>query len=344
MLFSRMFLASFAVLASLVLAAPTQILAQKPKEILWSHAFDLACRKFGESEFKKDTQKFGVEAFKDTNNNLGIYICQNGSMAIAPGFEGIKPPLEKSKGPDWLTGLDLPARKAGQKTFTKDTPVHAMEVFRDPNTDNWLYVTEKGVLASTPVKSKDATGNKAPKWAHSVDLNVRKGGEKDWKDATKIGIEVYHDQNTNNLVYITDNGYIAVVPAPVGLKYSEEGKAPAWLHGLDLACRKYNEPNFTKDTRKYGVEVFQDLNNGNLIFLCETGSLAVVGGPKELKAPTTGVKSPQWKHGLNLKARQYGEEVFSDKTRVFGGEVFVDENLGVTIYIGENGVITAKGQ
>src|SRR5665213_2734353 len=52
-----------------VLALPG-VRAQKPKELEWSHAFDLAVRKLGEADFSKETQKFGVEAFKDDNNNL----------------------------------------------------------------------------------------------------------------------------------------------------------------------------------------------------------------------------------------------------------------------------------
>lgn len=313
---------------------------QKPKELLWTHAFDLACRKLGEAEFTDKTQKFGVEAFKDTNNDLGMYISQVGALQACTGFEALKPPVQ-SKGPEWLTGLDIPARKAGEKEFTKDTKVHAMEVFRDPNTGNWVYVTETGLIACCPAKGA-ATSNsgKAPKWSHSVDLLVRKGGVKDWKEASKVGIEIYRDPNTGNLIYISEIGAIAVLP-DTNPQEIKEGKAPEWLHGLDLACRKHNEPSFSKDTRKFGVEVFLDTNTGNLIFICETGHLAVTPGPKNVKAPTANVKEPQWTHGLNVKARQYGEKEFSEKTRVYGGEVFRDENVGVTLYISETGTISA---
>src|SRR5438093_576760 len=99
---------------------------QKPKELVWTHAFDLACRKLGEDKFTKDTKKYGVEAFKDTNNDLGLFISEVGGIGITPtGFGGLTGAIADSKGPDWLTGLDLPARTAGQKAFTKDTKVHA---------------------------------------------------------------------------------------------------------------------------------------------------------------------------------------------------------------------------
>lgn len=309
---------------------------QKPKDLQWTHAFDLSCRSYGKAEFDKDTPKFGVEAFRDNNNNLGLYISQAGSIGLGGGFKDLKLPLA-SKGPDWITGLDLPARDAGVKEFKKDTKVHAMEIFRDPNVSNWLYITEKGNLATTAAKSAAAGGNKAPKWVHSVDLLVRKGGNREWKDALKYGIEVYRDGNTGNLVYICQTGHVAVIPEAAETK--GDGKAPEWLHGLDLACRKHNEPNFTKDTRKFGVELFRDENNGNLMFLTETGSLAVTPGNTAFKAPTPKVAEPHWTHGLNVKCRAVGEKEFSEKTRTFGIEVFRDENVTATIYINELGNI-----
>jgi hypothetical protein len=327
------------VLAVLGAPAPAQ---PKPKELQWTHAFDLACRKYGEDKFTDKTQKYGIEAFKDNNNGLGLFVSQTGSLAITHGFDTLKAPVVESKGPKWLTGLDLPARKAGEKVFTKDTKVHSMEIFLDPNTDNWLLITEKGNIASTGAKAKSSSGTDAPKWAHSVDLSVRKGGIKEWKGAAKYGVEVYRDPNTRNLVFISENGHIAVSPEPAGLKIDpKEAKAPDWLHGLDLSCRKHDEKAFTKDTRKFGVEVFYDAATGHYVFICETGSIAVAPAPKEVKAPTSNVKEPRWTHGLNVKCRRYGEKDFSDKTQVFGAEVFRDENVGVSLYISETGALAA---
>jgi hypothetical protein len=311
----------------------------KPKELQWTHAFDLACRKFGEDKFDKNTQKFGVEAFRDTNNDLGMYIAQTGSIAVVnTGFASLKLPL-KSAGPKWLTGLDLPARKAGEKAFTKETKVHAMEVFQDPNTSNWLYITEKGNVASTAIKKAPGSGAGAPKWVHSVDLSVRKGGVKEWKDAAKYGVEIYRDLNTGNLIFISETGQIAIAPETTPVK-TDAVKAPDWLHGLDLSCRKHDEKSFTKDTRKFGVEVFHDTTTGHLIFICETGTITVAPAPKDIKAPTPNVKEPRWTHGINVKARAYGEKDFSDKTRVYGLEVFQDPNVGVTLFICETGSIS----
>jgi hypothetical protein len=55
-------------------------------------------------------------------------------------------------------------------------------------------------------------------------------------------------------------------------------KAPLWLHGMNVKARTSKEDDFNKDTRKFGIEVYRDENNGNLIYVSETGSIAVVPG------------------------------------------------------------------
>ena len=65
---------------------------------------------------------------------------------------------------------------------------------------------------------------------------------------------------------------------PVVQAQGEKAKAPEWKHGMELRVRKAGEPDFNKDTKKYGIEVFRDENNGNLIYISETGAIAVVPG------------------------------------------------------------------
>ncbi len=330
----RFALLAFAVLCFSIVAADGQ--EKQLKELQWSHAFDLACRKFGETGFDKKTPRFGVETFRDNNSGVGLYISEKGTMAIAPNFAAVKPPLNPSKGPAHMTGLDLPARKAGEKDFKKDTKIHCMEAFRDPNVDNWLFVTDQGYIASTDGTKFPGVTNKQPKWAHSVDLQVRKGGVKEWKDATKFGIEVYRDGNTGNLIYVTEHGHIAIIPETKEI--TGAGKSPEWLHGLDLRCRKHDEKPFTKDTRKFGVEVYSDIHTGNLIFISETGSIGVAPAPAGIAAPTAKTKEPVWTHGLNVKCRPFGKAEF-DQAIPYGAEVFRDENVGVVLYINELGNI-----
>jgi len=57
-----------------------------------------------------------------------------------------------------------------------------------------------------------------------------------------------------------------------------ESKTPKWLHAMNLKARKHTEGNFDDKTTKFGIECFRDENNGNLIYISETGSIAVVPG------------------------------------------------------------------
>ena len=71
-----------------------------------------------------------------------------------------------------------------------------------------------------------------------------------------------------------------IIGGQVPYVYGQAAKAkdPSWLYGLNLKARKSDENDFTDKTKKYGIEVFKDENNHNLIYISETGSIAVVPG------------------------------------------------------------------
>jgi hypothetical protein len=71
-------------------------------------------------------------------------------------------------------------------------------------------------------------------------------------------------------------GAVAMQLPFVRAQDASKAKAPEWRHGMELRVRKAGEPDFNKDTKKYGIEVFRDENNGNLIYVSETGSISVV--------------------------------------------------------------------
>jgi hypothetical protein len=73
-------------------------------------------------------------------------------------------------------------------------------------------------------------------------------------------------------------GLLLAPHLPFAQAQESKVKPPIWLHGLEVKSRKAGEQDFTKDTKKYGIEVFKDDNNGNLIYVSETGSIAVVPG------------------------------------------------------------------
>jgi hypothetical protein len=73
-------------------------------------------------------------------------------------------------------------------------------------------------------------------------------------------------------------GMLLAPHLPFGYGQESKVKAPLWLHGMNVKARKADENDFNKDTKKYGIEVYKDENNGNLIYITETGSIAVVPG------------------------------------------------------------------
>jgi hypothetical protein len=318
----------------LLVAGLTARAQEKEKAPEWKHALELRARKAGEEDFTKDTKKYGVEVYLDTNG-AGLHLTETGSLAVISG-KLFKPAEGKIKDPLWQHALALGARKAGEKEFTKDTRRFGFEVSRDENNGNLIYVSETGNIDTVAARYAERTPGKAknPTWKHAMNLKVRKAGEKDFtKDTQKFGVEVFKDENNGNLIYLTETGSFAVVPGK--LVGDGTGKEPAWKHGMELAVRKAGEKVFGKDTKKYGIEVFLDENNGNLIYLGETGEIAVV--PAKLTKPTPATpKDPEWKHAMELSARKAGEADFA-KARKYGVEVYSDENNGNLIYLSETG-------
>jgi hypothetical protein len=248
---------------------------------------------------------------------------------------------EKTKGPKWVHALDLNCRPFGESDWKKATKF-GIEVFKDEATDNWIYISQEGSLAVLPAKAS-LNSKKKPQWLADLDLKCRKGGESDFEKAEKFGVECFKDDAADNLVYLCQAGFIAVTAAKPDLKV-ENPKKPTWLHALDLKSRKGREDDFKKATL-YGVEVFRDENTGNLIYISQTGNVAVAPPAKNVVAENDNPKKPTWLHALELKARPAGEDDFA-KGEVFGVEVFKDENADTLIYLSHTGsiaVIPAKG-
>lgn len=198
------------------------------------------------------------EVFVDKHNGQWLAVSEVGNLATlrtptAPGPKDNPPPK-------WLHGLELKCRKAGENDFTKDTKRYGLEVFKDENTGQLIYICETGSIATVPAGTASTPAEpKAPTFVHGLELKCRKGGEIDFTPATKkFGLEVFKDENTGNLVYITETGMIAVIPGS-GITPPAKVKGPTWLHGLEFRVRKANEPDFTKDTQ-LRREIFRDEN------------------------------------------------------------------------------------
>lgn len=103
-------------------------------------------------------------------------------------------------------------RKAGDKDFNKDTPRFGLEVYRDDNTGDAIYISQTGLIGVVPGLPATLPKIKDPAWLHGVEMQARKAGDAEFKKDTKrYGLEIYRDENSGNLVYITELGAVPAV-------------------------------------------------------------------------------------------------------------------------------------
>jgi len=338
---SRHVLVSLLAAALLLLAfAPAPAQDDKTKAPENRYGLALKYRKFDQDEFDAK-QKYALECFQEEETGNAIYVAQTGALcvvtkALFKGGDG------KNKGVLAQHGFSIAVRPADSKA---KQPKFGVECFLDENNNNLVYLTEIGSLSVIPQKYATVNKGKIKGYTrtHGLNLRVRKAGDKDWdKPTTKtFGVDVFIDENNDNVIYLCENGAACVLPAAIAGKSSEKGEKPVWQYGLDLKVRGPNEKTPTKDSKTFGLEVFKDVNNGCLVYVCETGSIAVVGskyakfiGEKEKS------KDPELKRGFNLGVRGLDQDKFDDKTKKVGIEVYQDENNGNLIYLSETGQLS----
>ena len=306
-----------------------------PTRPVFLYGHDLRVRTGGSPNFDPKTPTVGVELFQLKNLNALVAISQAGDLAVQPLTN-----LDANHNGKWLFAHDLNARKADEMKFTPTTKKFGVEVFHDLASGNLLYVCESGTIAL----AKDAAAAKTdgePSWHHALLLKVRGIDQSNFDDSSKkFGLEVFKDSNTGKLIYISETGSLAIGTAPQTAPAPDEVKAPQALYGLTVQVRDAEQKNFTDDTKKYSVEVFKDANTGELIYITDTGSIAVAPAPASLKK-NGGVT---WEQAVVMKARPGGVADFA-KGNAYGVELFVDENTGYKLFVSNVGniaVMTGK--
>ena len=325
--------AGFVIAAGLALAVGSPDLAAQPKttdkgpppKFLYGH--DLKVRPGGQRDWDKAV-KIGVEVFQDETTKATIGISEAGNISVFPiGAVG------GDKTSKWLTAHDLKVRKAGEPEFTQKTKTWGVEVFRDLGSNRLLYVGEGGGIAFAPVPGS-LVSDKGPKWHHGLEPKVRGIDQETFENAKRFGLEVFKDENTGGLIYITESGAMSSAAAPSMALDPKKIAPPKSVYGLTLRVRAADEPEFTDKTKKIAVEVHEDPNTNSLIYLSDTGSVAVVpNGPRQ-----NDKSNVSWKAAMNLRARKGGEKDF-DKAKKYGIEVFEDNRTGNLVFISETGAI-----
>src|SRR5262245_40768972 len=214
-----------------------------PPKHLYGH--DLRVRPGGNPNFGPETPRVGVELFFDDSTKAVIAISEKGAISVAPSPAG----AGADRKCEWKTAHDLACRKAGEAEFTQKTKKWGVEMFHDRGTNRLLYVCESGSVALAPVPGGLVT-ERGPKWHHALEPKVRAPEQDKFDSAKKYGMEIFKDENTGGLIYITEVG--AIAPATTALPQPEAKgiQAPKTQYGLVLRVRGADEPNFTDKTKQ----------------------------------------------------------------------------------------------
>ncbi len=292
---------------------------------LYGH--DLRVRPGGEQDWPK-ARKTGVELFHDEATDAIIAISDTGAIAVTRAAA-----VSKDHKSEWKTAHDLACRKAGEAEFTQKTKKWGVELFHDRGTNRLLYVCESGSLALAPVPGSLITTG-GPKWHHALEPRVRAPEQALFDSAKKIGMEIFKDENTGGLIYITETGAIASASTVLAAPESKGIKPPKATPGLVLRVRGAEEANFTEQTKKVALEVFEDPNSGTLFYLTESGFVATA----PLGKTVPDARGVTWKRSIALGARKSGQTEF-DKAQKFGIEVFQHNATENLIFVSETGSI-----
>ncbi len=256
------------------LAVVPATLIGNEKKAEWLFAHDLRARRSDEEKFTKDTGKYGVEAFRDAPSGKLMYVSEKAAVALADAPASVS----KDKEPKWHHALILKVRPPKEEGWA-NAKKFGLEVFLDGNTGGLIYVTEGGQVALAPAAQAipEPEKIKPPKNLHGLKLRVRKADEPNFGPNTReVGVEVFLDQNTGGLIYISETGSIATVAAPSAVK---SGEGAEWKHAMTLKARPGGVNEFEK-ANKFGIEVFRDNNTGYLVYVTETGAIAVLAPKK----------------------------------------------------------------
>jgi hypothetical protein len=234
------------------------------------HFAELAARKPGEVRTTPDAiQRHTISLKYDEVSDTLLYISDTGSIAA---FHGPVPTPEVKQFPH-IAGVFLQARKAGEIAIDGRTPKHNYEMFRDPMTNQIILIAPDGSLAIASGDLLDGSFKYSP-YLHGYTVKVRRTGEDRFSDATRtLGIEATQERSFGLLVYGTERGGLVAVKGQASADPTQPLK---WVTRLQLGVRRRGEaaplPN---DGRMGSVEVYRDNNTGHLLYISETGHIAV---------------------------------------------------------------------
>jgi hypothetical protein len=321
---SQRLLATAVLFFPFLLCTPFAAADEDPVVLAKRYRLDLPVCRPNEKDFTRETQTLPADVLLDRKTQRLFYVGEESkTLAVVPSARGGERP--KAGPAKWLYRLVLPVRGWEDTDFAEQTPKVSVEVYRDENTGNRVYVSHTGFLAVLP-PGKAPAGKPAqpPRAIHRLKLKVRYG-EFEFK-YHRYNVEVYRDDNSATLLYVAANGALAVIPAGKAAA-GRKSEMPEWSHALVLKVRKPGDDEFRQDSPVWSLEVYQDRNHDAAVYITETLRLAVLPGGKGLVAKA---EAPRWLR----RFRPAG-----DAARRWSGEIFLNPNSDHHAYITSRGAL-----
>ncbi|MBM3978990.1 MAG: hypothetical protein FJ304_01650 [Planctomycetes bacterium] len=177
-----------------------------------------------------------------------------------------------------------------------------------------------------------AAGGAEPELAkqYGLEVELRKEGR-----PRTVEIGVYRDTATQVAYYATPDRKAVATAGDLALDARNEPVRAKWVRRFELPVRDFDAKEFAADTPKVLVEVFSDTAGGELVYVSESGALAVADEP----AVAAKVAAPRWLYRLPLKVRPAGENDFTRDTMKINVEVYLHEPTGHLLYVGHSGAL-----
>jgi hypothetical protein len=281
----------------------------------------------------RDSPSFAVHVFHDRKPSWLLYVVAEGkALAVVPATKDAAGDADKA--PQRLHRLLLPVRGWDDKSFGENTPKVSVEVYRDENNGNLVYLSHTGFIAVVAgVKADADKPSKEPKWLDRLRMKVRPSGENDFtREYLKCNVEVYRDENTSCVVYVADNGALAVVAQAKAGESKETGE-PKWDYAIASRVRAYGEEEFAPKTAQWSAEVYLDEDRGVRVYANDKRQLAATAGGKA-KDPNK-IQAVQWEKRVQPKEAKDGG--------TWSAELFSNPNTGDRLYVTANGALAVIG-
>ncbi len=219
--------------------------------------------------------RFTVEVYRDDATRNLIYVSDKKSIAVLPDRSvGQVRPAPRNNVAEYKHLCDVKVRKAGEADFRKAQKI-TIEIIQDVATSNLIFLSSTGLIAVVPGGGLGKTESGDPDWKNALEVKVRRPDQKLPGLEKKLGIEVFREEFTGNLIYISETGHLAVIRRlPVAGPKKDFVAVP--LHGLELVIRTDGT-----ETRKASVEAVRDDENQVVVYVSETGGLALLPVPSK---------------------------------------------------------------